>query len=258
MDSVSHFIIDEDMVTDMYADTDPHFPVAGEFTMAPDSKSFTGSITLKQDGKKVANFCWNGKSTSSSAHDIPHVSKLLTLPEPIMLAAAGSEPLSVLDLFTLCHAPPEIQTDCQNMMMDVMKYVIGAPNQHPDWLQNFFGEKRPILASGLQQVAKLPKSQAFYTNFATPYIGIGLYQATGKGIPHISILEGRTMLYYFQNGLAKEPGYTEQTNALYLQAFLVDKPRLQDYLDDQNKRKSSGEGGYYWAQKLHDAILDHD
>ena len=60
MDSVSHFIIDEDMVTDMYADTDPHFPVAGEFTMAPDSKSFSGSITLKQDGKNVANFCWNG------------------------------------------------------------------------------------------------------------------------------------------------------------------------------------------------------
>jgi len=49
---------------------------------------------------------------------------------------------------------------------------------------------------------------------------------------------------------------TSSLSAMLHQKF--NQPHLQDYLNNKNKRKSSGEGGYYWAQKLHDAILDHD
>ena len=268
MDSANHFIIGEDFVTSYYADKNASFPVAGEFTMAADSKSFSGSITLKQDGENVANFCWNGQSTNGNDDSEP-VADVSSLPQPLMLASEplsttdsdstdSAEELSTLDLFTLCHASDQMQTDCQNMLMEVMKYVIGAPDQHPDWLENFLGARRPTLSQEVQEVSELPDSLDFYTNFAIPYIGLGIYQNKGEGIPDISVLEGRTMNYYFQNGLAKEPGYNVQTNALYLQAFLENEPRLQLYIDDQENQKAKGNGDYYWAVKLHDAVLDDD
>lgn len=64
MDSTTHFIVDKDMVTSMYAKENNCFPVAAQFTMAADSHSFTGSITLIRDGKETENFCWNGTSTT--------------------------------------------------------------------------------------------------------------------------------------------------------------------------------------------------
>ena len=261
MDSATHFIIDEDLATEMYADGNPKFPLSGEFTMAAGSKSFSGSITLKVDGQTKSNFCWIGTSTSSDAATDDDSSMFTSESDeqPAAFAAMDDEPLSVVDLFTLCHAPEEIQQDAQNMMMSVMEYVVAAPDQHPDWIENFLGKTRPILAPGIQKVADLPKSQQFYTNFAIPYIGLGIYQNKGQqGIPDIPLLEARTMLYYFQNGLAKEPGYNEQTNGLYLQAFLADKPRLQAYLDDQEAKKAAGEGDYYWADQLHTAVLSPD
>ena len=261
MDSATHFIIDEDPATEMYADDNPKFPMSGEFTMAADSQSFSGSITLKGAGQTKTNFCWIGTSTSSdvAADDDSSMLTSESFVQPAAFVAMDDEPLSVLDLFTLCHAPKEIRQDAQNMMMSVMEYVVAAPDQHPDWIENFLGKTRPILAPGIQKVADLPKSQQFYTNFAIPYIGLGIYQNKGqKGIPDIPLLEARTMLYYFQNGLAKEPGYNEQTNGLYLQAFLADKPRLQAYLDDQEAKKAAGEGDYYWADQLHTAVLSPD
>ena len=265
MDSTTHFIVDKDMATSMYAKENNCFPVAAQFTMAADSHSFTGSITLIRDGKETENFCWNGSSTSKkqSVEDTDAAMAFddepRSLPEPaafVSVPSTGDEPLSTLDLFTLCHAPTDIQKDAQDMLMEVMKYVIA--DKHSDWLTNFLASQKPVISPELQKIAAYPESEDFYTNFAIPYIGLGIYQQKGEGIPEIPLLEARTMLYYFQNGLAKQKGYTTQTNALYLQSFVADKPRLQAYIDDQEKRKSSGDGEYYWAEKLHEAVLSHD
>ena len=252
--------IDEDEITDILADMDPYFPVSAEFVMAADAKSFSGRIELLRKGEKIKNFCWEGLSQTQeeASHSLKSVfGPRATAELPPHVEFTSSQPLSTLELFTLCHAPPEVQSDAEKMMQTMMQYVINK-----DWSEDFLGVDRNALESFLspaqKQLANLPTAKQFYTNFAMPYIGLGLYQQKGEGIPDISKHEGRKMLWYFRNGLADEKGFTEQTNGLYLQAFLVNKPRLKDYIDDQKRRAENGEDDSYWAKELHAAVLERD
>ena len=51
-------------------------------------------------------------------------------------------------------------------------------------------------------------------------------------------------------GVAELPVYTEHTQSLYLDAYLLREKRLQDYIDDQNKTKDKE----YWAKQYYDIL----
>lgn len=260
MDSPRHYIIEENEENKSMAKYEICFPISADFVMADNSESFAGSIAtiFVYGADMVQNQCLKGYVVTASGDEgsvYLSPSKKTVFSHPECSTSEETMPLSVLDLFSLCHAPPQVQENAKTMLASAIQNVVSKT--HPDWVKNFFEPTKLMLTPALKKILQLPGANAFYSNLAIPYIGIQLCQKEDSGLVYTPVAQTRKLFYYFQHSLAKDPCYITQANALYLQAFLDNTPRLKDYLDDQERRKRSGNEEYYWAKELHNAILSH-
>ena len=226
-----------------------NFPLTAEFKMAKDSKSFVGTITFAPaDNTKVqSNHCWNGNA----------VAMPINKPMLAEIQSTTELPLVDFDLFTLCNAPPQIQQVAQEMFTRVMKCVVHK--SRPGWSKVLKdavqSHSLTELTPSLQEIAQLPGTNTFYTNFAMSCIGISFYHSEKKEIYNITDEQYFKMSYYFIYLLPTDSSFIIQANAFYRQAFLSKRPRLKVYLDDQERRKNKGQDEFYWAKQLHKLIL---
>ena len=218
------------------------FPVsAGDITIANDSTSFAGSATLSllelYQGVPMYNHCWKGQVVSKPKTEPIAIKRV----EPTYMQKKRPA-----DLLALCYASAGVDEDFKNMLKTVTCCFV--KNHMPDWLKFLSLSTTPRLSRSLLEISQLPGADSFYRRFAMPYI---IAQLCQQGMLNLPIDQALKVHYYFQHGLAKEPGYITQANALYHQAFVSKMPRLEHYLRDQKMRGQD----LYWAKQLHKLVL---
>jgi len=216
------------------AETFALWPASGKVEFSWDGESFTGSMKkydkVKGEESKL-RFTWAGQ-----AQPMVVSLKAPRLATPELLAVST---LSLPELISI--SPEGVDELSMQMLIENMKWAMNE-----NWLRDFFGEAKPVLEQS--RVDLIKKDEGFYKqNFAPVYLGWGIANMAGPGAPKrpLSDDEKRRLKYYMHNGLAKEKGYNEQNQGLYLQAFIKSSPKLSAYIAD---------GGEKWAKTLYGAI----
>lgn len=154
--------------------------------------------------------------------------------------------LSVVELFGLQPDPDDLKTAQFSMVVDNLKWSIAQDPGTASWLNDFFAQEPPVL--GIDRTKLISLDAPFYNSrFAVGFIGNSVTNYTGPGAPktNLSPAQSNDLQYYLCAGLAAEPGYTRQTNGVFLDAFISVTPRLAGYL------QSDPEG---WAKQLFAAL----
>ncbi|KAJ8259398.1 hypothetical protein GJAV_G00168820 [Gymnothorax javanicus] len=261
-----------------YAEADPEsFPVSMEFTMRFDALHFEGTfeklVSVTEEGKPITEqLQWTGDAdlTEQTAFSAPalHLTKLesgkpresSTCFEPYvhpsvthLSATATKNPLSVLELFSMSQSPEGVQELANKLLIRNMKYCL-----KDEWRENLLGEQKPLITKGDPgtKALDIPGAREFYGHdFAMGYFGNAFYQRPPAGSStKISEDDGYKLKYYLAKGLPKGKHYNEQTHSLYLDAFLLKEPRLEDYIADQKTRDDKD----YWAKKLYDVLVSDE
>ena len=223
-----------------------NFPLTAELNIAKDSKSFVGIIASADEAQ--SSYSWKG-----SAIDMPTNTKR---PLPVEVKRTENALLLNFDLFTVCNAPPLVQQIAQDMLTRIIQHAVDKSK--PGWSKivkdavKCHSLSLPDLTPDLKEIDQLPSINSFYINMAMLCIGISLYHSDKKSI---TVEQNRKMSYYFLYHLSMDSIFIRQANAVYRQAFLLRRPRLRAYLDDQESRKSNGQDEFHWARQLHKLIL---
>ena len=222
------------------------WPASGCLEFAMDGLSATGSMSPYDSATEApapSSYVWKGVLQAPTALRDPN----RPAPDPQVVIKEEDlrdigETLSVIELMTISPEPGQVQSQSFKLLLDNMKWEMNEK-----WLRDFFGETRPVLDSQMQALAK--KGKSFYEDdFAPAYLGWGFANMSGKGAPTTQLTEQQKekLKYYLHVGLAKNKDYTEQSNGVYLRAYIDEAPRLQQYIDD---------GGAEWAKKLYDYLM---
>ncbi|KAJ8259399.1 hypothetical protein GJAV_G00168830 [Gymnothorax javanicus] len=266
-----------------YAEADPEsFPVSMEFTMRFDALHFEGTfeklVSVTEEGKPITEqLQWTGDAdlTKQTAFSAPalHLTKLesgkpresSTCFEPYvhpsvthLSATATKNPLSVLELFSMSQSPEGVQELANKLLIRNMTYCL-----KDEWRENLLGEQKPLISKGDPgtKALDIPGATEFYGyDFAMGYFGNAFYQHPPPGSStKISEDDGYKLKYYLAKGLSKGKHYNEQTHSLYLDAFLLKEPRLEDYIADQKTRETRNpDDKDYWAKKLYDVLVSDE
>jgi hypothetical protein len=213
----------------------PTWPASGKIEFSWDAKTFQGSMK-KFDFAEMApsklQFNWKGEVQAALAP------KRAIMRSPVPLLVNADE-LSVAELYTI--SPEGVQERLFDMLIENMKWAMD-----PDWRENFFGEQRPIISPDREDL--INRDLSFYKDkFSKAYLGWGIGNISGTGAPRhpLTDAERLNLKYYLYTGIAKEEGYNMQSEGLFLQAFILRSPRLQEYI------RSDRDG---WADRLYKEI----
>ncbi|WP_050406414.1 hypothetical protein [Bradyrhizobium embrapense] len=214
----------------------PLWPASGAIAFANDGLSFSGSLH-KYDpatGEQTPQaFAWSGRAHAASQ---PATATAAVAPRLVAISN-----LSIAELVTLQPDPKLLQENAQDLLIQNTKWAM-----NPDWLGQFFGETRPQLPQS--RIDTINLDLPFYqTKFAPAYLGWGFSHMTGPGAPShtLSAAESDKLDLFLTKGLGDDPGYNRQNNALVIDAYIMTKPRIQDYIND---------GAEKWAKALFDQV----
>ncbi len=224
---------------------DPLWPASGHLDLAMDGLSAIGSMNPYDpttEAPSASAYAWKGTlQAPSRLHNMKRTPLVPRLVQEDDLRDSG-DALSLIELMTISPDPSQVHKQSFSLLLENMKW-----DMNPDWLTDFFGETKPTLDSQMKALAK--KGQSFYSDdFAPAYLGWGFANMSGKDAPATKLTDTQKnkLKYYLQDGLAKNKDYTEQSNGVYLRAYIDEAPRLQQYIDD---------GGAKWAENLYAYLM---
>lgn len=219
----------------------PLWPASCQIEFAWNGLSFSGYMQEYDPttGEVTTDyFAWQGQTPAQVSSAAAVAATLLTT-DAVAPQIQATQTLSIAELISI--SPSGVRNMSFDMLVQNMKWAM-----NPTWLTEFFAETQPVLDQ--TRIELINKNLDFYQNkFAAAYLGLGFANMTGPGAPSKPLTPAQLLAlqYYMYNGLAQEKGYNMQSNGLFLQAFVLSSPRLQDFIND---------GGDKWAKKLYDAI----
>jgi hypothetical protein len=242
----------------------PQFPAAFITEMAWDGNSFRGVLQhydVATGQLDPTQYAWHGTvkaaavvapspAAAASPVRVTAVRAVRQAPVPVQTAPAAesnTEGLSMAELFTLQPDVKTLQDDQFSLLIENMKFAIGADSSTQSWLNDFFGERQPS-GFGSDRLRYVGTDAHFLRDrFAVAYLGSALDTFTGAGAPTTKLSDAQRLdlRFYLQAGLATEPGYNNESQQIFLEAFINALPRLSMYISD-----ASGN----WAQQLFDQL----
>lgn len=214
--------------------------------------TFSGVVKNKcDDPTGKGEFLWTGtaqseieKSATQSGRASIHPQMMAEISVTDLQAASDPE----LSLPELMHIIPDaaVSDMANRMLVENMKWAMGQDSDEKDWLNKFMGQRAPDLSAARQKLVK--EGTNFYTQkFAKAYLSQSFQTYDGPNAPSTRLDPDQAirLKQYLQTGLAKDKDFNSQQNGIYLQAFVLAKPRLQAFLND---------GGQKWAKQLYDVI----
>jgi hypothetical protein len=215
-----------------YLKESPQWPTSGsiEFSYDEPSNKFIFSGWLKRidpatGEESKSTFAWRGTARQTAV-------RLKAPAKPEKLLDQG---LSVIDLMGI--SPERVQDLAFNMLVMNMKWAM-----NDEWRSDFFNEAKPDLDKSRTDL--INQDLDFYQNkFSVAYLGYATKSMKGDAAPSVPLTHDEFLKldYYLERNLAGEPGYIKQSHGIFMQAFLANSPRLQDYITD---------GGDKWAKEL--------
>lgn len=229
-------------LTKQSAEFYPQWPAGAAVDIADDGMSFDGWMAYYDadaDDAGKAHYRWSGTARPSVAPQALAVNPFAA-PKPTAMEISD---LSLAELITIQPSAAELQKSAFTLLVENLKYAMDET-----LLDEFFGEKKPDLSRDPARAASITEAADFYNNrFGPGYFGYSFGQISGDTAPsnQISAAEVQLLDDYLNGGIAFEKQYSAQNQGLVVTAFIMNAPRLQNYLDD---------GAAKWAQQVSDSV----
>ncbi|MBM0255470.1 hypothetical protein [Micromonospora sp. 4G55] len=230
----------------------PLFPAAFTVEFAWDGGSFRGTFQhfdTASDQAETAQHAWRGTARTSAPD--PGTSDVTSLAATALANTAGDpqpQDLSIAELFTLQPDPKTLQDTQFAMLLENTKWALANNSGTQDWVATYFGQVPPNLSAA--RIAEITTDKSFYTDrFAISYLGKSLNEISGPAAPETKLTAGQELdlEFYLRAGLAAHPGYTRQSQGVFLRSFTQTTPRLDKYLQTQATED--------WATQLYHQLL---
>jgi hypothetical protein len=154
--------------------------------------------------------------------------------------------------------PKQLQQSQFHELTQNMKWALGNDPTQKNLL-NFFGELPPDLPTSRTDI--ISKDLDFYTNqMAISYLGGPINKMQGPGEPstRLSTEQETDLSFYLQAGLPRHPGFTRQTNSIFLTAFTQTADGLSAYIEDQEANTVNGkiDPAHDWGAQLYKELTN--
>lgn len=232
-------VLNLDKDADTLCTQDNNLYTAGQLILSPSGDGFTGTISQTCRDRTPSSEVYLWKGMASSTH-----SKLKAA-DSVQLSAADlvqDNSLSLMEL--VCLLPDDNVSHMSNsMIVENMKWTIGKSSDKSHWLNDFFAQNPPVLDTA--RTTLINQNLSWYqTDFSIAYLAKGMSISPDSNTPppiQFSDAQKAKLDNHLTNGLFKSKEYNIQTNGIYVQAYMLAKPRLQAYIQD---------GGEKWAAQV--------